>query len=487
MRSIVSKLAIVLMLGGLAAAQVNLGPTNSQVKGVLQPANGGTGNATNSPPSGAALPTACGPSFGPTLYYKTTATIGHYECSVAGNPGTWRQVYGAATGASGSDGYLQFASSGAFSSDSRIQFDVATGTFKVGNGTDPGTLEFLGSAGGSGNASAASRCKASYDTTAAAMIWKTSSGASCAPAGGTVTHTGGSLTANRIVLGAGSADLTILGSLGTTTTLLHGNAAGAPTFGAVDLANDVSGNLGVSHLNSGTSASSSTYWRGDGTWATPAGGGGTTPDWVTQSYDLTPGSPNALDDEFSGVALSGSWTQVNVGGSTFTVGNSLLSFFVAANSGDTVAQLYKAVPGATPWEFTARVLADYSNNSGFHFIGLCLNDSSTGKITTYGPAYHSSVSDMSVTNWTNQTTFSSYPNNSTRWTTTWQRWLYVRIKNDGTNLLFSASTTGLTWVQTLSVAKASFITTIDRVGICVDTNDSSIPTQAYFDFFRRTL
>ena len=53
------------------------------------------------------------------------------------------------------------------------------------------------------------------------------------------------LTANAVLLGGGAgAAPTAMGSLGTTTTVLHGNASGAPTFASVDHTADVT-NVGT--------------------------------------------------------------------------------------------------------------------------------------------------------------------------------------------------------------------------------------------------
>lgn len=209
-----------------------------------------------------------------------------------------------------------------------------------------------------------------------------------------------------------------------------------------------------------------------------AGGGNITP-------DTHPNSPNAQDDEFEEGTLNARWTWRNQGSATAPLSQGSVALTAAAASGDDLKIIEQTLPGGA-CRYRARLAVDAAVN--FSAGGMCILDSSSGKLITVGQASNSGPK-YAVYKFNSVTSFNSAPYiaaDSGAYGGT-QQFVYFEIEYDGTNVFFRVSGSGVdgTFQTLFSEAAASFIGAPDRIGLFVSSNNGSLIVITACDWFRK--
>lgn len=206
--------------------------------------------------------------------------------------------------------------------------------------------------------------------------------------------------------------------------------------------------------------------------------------------DDPPASYNAADDFFNGAALdtagtrrSGAtaWAWVNQGSATATQQYNLLSLALPASVGaDNIRGVEQVLPSA-PWKFQCKVYKTLENSTSTT-AGLFLRESGTGKIYQFGISYAGSPR-IWVLRYTNPTTFASDPSKSATVADT-NRWVYLEVEDDNTNLHFRWSMTRGSWSSLGTLGRTEFMSGApDRIMLGANTTTNAF--EGVFKFIQK--
>lgn len=156
--------------------------------------------------------------------------------------------------------------------------------------------------------------------------------------------------------------------------------------------------------------------------------------------------------------LASKWSWVNKGTSTISIARSLGILSVpSAGASDAMRGIFETVP-ATPWEFTTGPCSMTAPGGGATSIfGLFARSSGGGQMSGVGLQVNSSnTPQLVVVNFASSSAFSSYPVQLPNVIP--MAGVYLRVKDDGTNLIFSYSLNGVVFRTVYTVGRAAFLT-----------------------------
>lgn len=202
--------------------------------------------------------------------------------------------------------------------------------------------------------------------------------------------------------------------------------------------------------------------------------------WASLGVDAVPMAPGSLDDEFNGSSLdTGRWTWLNQASTVATVAGGILTLSRATGDGGH-HHIVQPMPSGV-WEVTTKVRLNAVGNYFGGGLGVSDGNSWHSFTLIWINGFGWDSGGMASIGGSGDNVYLAGPGSIGPWANVW-RWL--RLRDNGTNFIFSTSEDGIHFTQRASISRTSYINpTLVGLFITLEGTNGSMDV----DYFRRTL